>query len=179
MPPTYEMHDNPAFLKSPLRYVSEGLGGVRQKIDADYRHNSFPIIEDLRKKGATDYVAMPLTFSDGQRNVLTLSTDAPGGFTTADLGLVFECAPAVSRFYEVFTLREKRPHPAGDLCGQAHGRKGARGPHPPRRGRRDRRRDHVLRPAQFHRAARAAGAGCLYQPPQRVLRSHLGHRARQ
>lgn len=104
--PTYEMHDNPAFLKSPLRYVAEGLGGVRQKIDADYRHNSFPIIEDLRKKGATDYVAMPLTFSDGQRNVLTLSTDAPGGFTTADLGLVFECAPAVSRFYEVFTLRE-------------------------------------------------------------------------
>ena len=104
--PTYEMHDNPDFQRSPLRYVADGLGGVRQRIDADYRHNSFPIIEDLRAKGATDYVAMPLAFSDGQRNVLTLTTDAPGGFTTSDLGLVFECAPAIGRFYEVFTLRE-------------------------------------------------------------------------
>lgn len=104
--PSYELHSHPSFVNSPLRHVANGLGGVRQKIGTDYSDNSFPIIEDLRQKGATDYVAMPLTFSDGRRNVLTLTSDHPDGFSTADLGLVWECTPVISRFYEVFMQRE-------------------------------------------------------------------------
>lgn len=104
--PTYEIHDHPAFINSPLRHVSNGLGGVRQRLtDANPRH-SFPIMEDLRAKGGTDYVAMPLPFSDGRINVLTLTCDHPDGFTTENLGLVFECASVIARFYEVFTQRE-------------------------------------------------------------------------
>ncbi len=104
--PSYEMHDHPGFLNSPLRHVANGLGGVRQKIGTDYRENSFPIIEDLRAMGATDYVAMPLVFSDGRRHVLTMTSDRPDGFTTSNLGLVYECAPSISRYYEVFLQRE-------------------------------------------------------------------------
>lgn len=104
--PSYEIHSHPSFINSPLRHVSQGLGGVRQKLNTDYGGNSFPIMEDLRKKGATDYVAMPLPFSNGQFNVLTLTSDHPDGFTTANLGLVFECISAISRFYEVFMLKE-------------------------------------------------------------------------
>ncbi len=104
--PSYEIHDHPSFVNSPLRHVSSGLGGIRQKIGEDYADNSFPIIEDLRAAGATDYVAMPMPFSDGRTNVLTLTSDHPDGFTTANLGLVFECSAAISRFYEVFMQRE-------------------------------------------------------------------------
>jgi len=60
--PSYEIHDHPAFVNSPLRHVSDGLGGVRQRLGTDYAENSFPIMEDLRAQGATDYVAMPLPF---------------------------------------------------------------------------------------------------------------------
>lgn len=104
--PTYEIHDHPAYINSPLRHVSNGLGGVRQRLSDDNPHNSFPIIEDLRAKGATDYVAMPLPFSDGRTNVLTLTSDHPDGFTTENLGLVFECSAVIARFYEVFMQRE-------------------------------------------------------------------------
>ncbi|KIC40715.1 guanylate cyclase [Ruegeria sp. ANG-R] len=104
--PTYEIHDHPAFTNSPLRHVSNGLGGVRQRLNDNNPHNSFPIIEDLRAKGATDYVAMPLPFSDGRTNVLTLTCDHPDGFTTENLGLVFECSSVIARFYEVFMQRE-------------------------------------------------------------------------
>ncbi|WP_171209109.1 MULTISPECIES: DUF427 domain-containing protein [unclassified Ruegeria] len=103
--PTYEIYDHPAFINSPLRHVSEGLGGIRQRI-SDSPDNSFPIVEDLRAKGATDYVAMPLPFSDGRINVLTLTSDHPEGFTTANLGLVFECSTVIARYYEVFMQRE-------------------------------------------------------------------------
>lgn len=104
--PTYEIHDHDEFRKSPLRHVAEGLGGVRQKLGTDYAENSFPIIADLRARGATDYVAMPMPYSDGRINVLTLTGDHPDGFTTANLGLVFECTPVISRFYEVFMQKE-------------------------------------------------------------------------
>ncbi|MBO9413128.1 MULTISPECIES: DUF427 domain-containing protein [unclassified Ruegeria] len=104
--PTYEIHDHPAYINSPLRHVSNGLGGVRQRLNDENPHNSFPIIEDLRAKGATDYVAMPLPFSDGRTNVITLTCDHPHGFTTENLGLVFECSSVIARFYEVFMQRE-------------------------------------------------------------------------
>lgn len=104
--PTYEIYDHPAFTNSPLRHVSNGLGGVRQRLNSDNPHNSFPIMEDLRAKGATDYVAMPLPFSDGRTNVLTLTCDHPDGFTTENLGLVFECSSVIARYYEVFMQRE-------------------------------------------------------------------------
>ncbi|NVO57659.1 DUF427 domain-containing protein [Rhodobacteraceae bacterium B1Z28] len=104
--PTYEIYDHPAFINSPLRHVSNGLGGVRQRLNDENPHNSFPIMEDLRAKGATDYVAMPLPFSDGRTNVLTLTCDHPDGFTTENLGLVFECSSVIARYYEVFMQRE-------------------------------------------------------------------------
>ncbi|WP_420585934.1 DUF427 domain-containing protein [Ruegeria sp.] len=104
--PTYEIHDHPAYINSPLRHVSNGLGGVRQRLNDDNPQNSFPIMEDLRAKGATDYVAMPLPFSDGRTNVLTLTCDHPHGFTTENLGLVFECSAVIARYYEVFMQRE-------------------------------------------------------------------------
>lgn len=104
--PSYEIHDHPGYINSPLRHVSSGLGGIRQKLGYDYAGNSFPILEDLKSKGATDYVAMPLRFSDGRINVLTLTCDHPDGFTTANLGLIFECSAVISRYYEVFTQAE-------------------------------------------------------------------------
>lgn len=102
--PSYENLERPAFRDSPLQHVADGLGGVRQKLDTNPDEFQFPIMGDLREQGATDYVAMPLPFSDGRTNVMTLVSDHPKGFTTANLGLVFECSALISRLFEVFAL---------------------------------------------------------------------------
>ncbi|MHA7777843.1 DUF427 domain-containing protein [Roseibium sp. M-1] len=102
--PSYETLESPAFRLSPLQHVADGLGGIRQKLDSNPDEFNFPIMEDLRQQGVTDYVAMPLPFSNGRINVLTLASDHPSGFTTANLGLVFECAALISRLFEVFAL---------------------------------------------------------------------------
>ncbi|MBO9478671.1 DUF427 domain-containing protein [Shimia sp. R11_0] len=104
--PSYEVHDHPSFVNSPLRHVSQGLGGIRQRLDVPEEDMQFPIMRDLKAEGATDYVAMPLFFSNGQINVLTLTSDHPKGFTTANLGLIFEVSSVISRFFEVFTQKE-------------------------------------------------------------------------
>ncbi|MEP1209743.1 MAG: DUF427 domain-containing protein [Rhizobiaceae bacterium] len=103
---SYDIHKSPAFLNSPLRHVSNGLGGVRQRFDGSPIEFDFPIIGDLKEQGASDYVAMPLPFSNGQINVMTLTSDHPKGFTTPNLGLLFECSSVISRYFEVFTLQE-------------------------------------------------------------------------
>ncbi|MDA5558635.1 DUF427 domain-containing protein [Shimia sp. MMG029] len=104
--PSYDLHSHPSYLNSPLYHVSQGLGGVRQKLDVPGLDMKFPIMDELRAEGATDYVAMPLFFSNGQINVLTLTSDHPKGFTTANLGLIFEVSSVISRFFEVFTQKE-------------------------------------------------------------------------
>lgn len=104
--PSYEIHDHPAYQNSPLRHVSNGMGGVRHRLSGNHPTDAFPILEDLKNEGATDYVAMPLRFSDGRINVMTLTSDHPTGFSTANLGLIFECSAVIGRYYEVFMQRE-------------------------------------------------------------------------
>ncbi|MGI9402081.1 MAG: DUF427 domain-containing protein [Rhizobiaceae bacterium] len=119
--PSYETLETPAFINSPLRYVAHGLGGVRQNLTADQMEFSFPIMDELRAGGATDYVAMPLRFSDGRIHVLTLATDHPDGFTTANLGMIFECSAVISRYYEVHMLRSNARNVLGTYLGKRTG----------------------------------------------------------
>lgn len=118
---SYESLETPEFIDSPLRFVAQGLGGVRQPLDDRPAEFRFPIMDDLRAAGATDYVAMPLRFSDGRIHVMTLATDHPDGFTTANLGMIFECAAVISRYYEVHMLRANARNLLGTYLGRKTG----------------------------------------------------------
>ncbi len=98
--------ESPAFLNSPLVPIFQGAGGIRRRLDVDNPQLDFPILEEFHAAGATDYVAMPMRFSDGQINCLTLTSDRPGGFSTSGLGQVYEILPVVSRLLEVHAIRE-------------------------------------------------------------------------
>src|SRR4029078_6110290 len=58
-------------------------------------------LRDLRMDGATDYVAMPFRFSDGQINVVSMTSFRRGGFSTSNLGRIYEIIPALGRLFEV------------------------------------------------------------------------------
>jgi adenylate cyclase len=101
-----EILDSSAWLQSPVRFVSEGLGGVRQRLDVDNPEFQFPVMQELREAGGIEYVAMPLWFSDGQTNTMTLTSEHPNGFTVANLGQFYRALPVLGRLFEVFTVRE-------------------------------------------------------------------------
>lgn len=94
-----------AYLDSPLVPIYEGKGGIRRRLEGPDAKLDFPILAELRDEGATDYVAMPLHFSDGHINALTLATDRSGGFTTENLGQLYEILPLLSRLFEVHALK--------------------------------------------------------------------------
>lgn len=96
---------DPRYLNSPLVPIFEGAGGVRRRLDISDPVLDYGILEDLLAEGATDYVAMPMTFTDGQINVLTLTADRRGGFTTSDLGHIHEISALLGRLYEVHAMR--------------------------------------------------------------------------
>ena len=93
------------FLKSPYALLFQGAGAVRRRLDIPGAVLDFPILEELRAQGATDYVALPLVFADGRINAMTLATDRPGGFTTAELQMIAEILPVLARLMEVHALR--------------------------------------------------------------------------
>ena len=96
-----EILQSPEYLNSPLASIFEGAGGIRRRLDIENPALDFGILQDLHAEGATDYVAMPLPFSDGQINALCISSNRPGGFTTADLGHIYEILAVLGRIYEV------------------------------------------------------------------------------
>ncbi len=103
----HEGLETPEFLNSPLVPIFEGAGGIRRRLDIDSPVLDFGVLKDLHAEGATDYVAMPMLFSDGQINAVCISSDRPGGFTTDDLGHIYEILAALGRIYEVHALRRK------------------------------------------------------------------------
>lgn len=104
----YEPHDilqQPKFADSPFAPIIRGAGGVRRHLEDPECQLDFPVVRDLKAEGATDYVAMPFRFSDGEINVMSMTSFARGGLSTAHLGQVFEVLPLLARLLEVHAVR--------------------------------------------------------------------------
>jgi class 3 adenylate cyclase/uncharacterized protein (DUF427 family) len=104
----HEPHDvlhQPRFQASPFAPILRGAGGVRRRLESAEVKLDFPVVRDLKEEGATDYVAMPFRFADGQLNVMSMTSFAKGGFSTAHLGQIYEVLPMLGRLFEVFAQR--------------------------------------------------------------------------
>ncbi len=102
---THSILQESRYLDSPLVPIFAGAGGVRRRLDIPNLQLDYPILKDLKAEGVSDYVAMPMLFSDGQINVISLATKQPGGFSTTALGYIYEALPLLSRLVEVHALR--------------------------------------------------------------------------
>lgn len=121
----FEPHDvlhQPKFADSPFAPIMRGAGGVRRRLEDAGVKLDFPVVRDLHAEGATDYVAMPFRFSDGQINVMSMTSFAAGGFSTAHLGRIYEVLPALGRLFEVHAQRRTAVALLETYLGQHTGR---------------------------------------------------------
>ena len=102
----HEILESEAYIRSPLYPIFQGAGGVRRRLDIENPVLDFPILEELHEEGMTDYVAMPLMFSDGRISALTLASDQAGGFSTQSLGHLYEILSVFGRLVEVHAQRQ-------------------------------------------------------------------------
>ena len=99
----FQFLDSPEFQSSPLISVFQQGIEVRARAD-DPASRRFPIIDDLRAEGVTDYIALPLLFIDGSIHASSWTTKQPGGFTDAQLAALRRIVTPLARISEIVTL---------------------------------------------------------------------------
>lgn len=115
------------YLKSPLAAIYDGAAAIRRRLDIAAPILDYPILGELLEEGATDYVAMPLSFAEGRKGALTIASDEPGGFATAHLTMIDEALPAISHAFEVHALRQTATSILDTFLGPLSGERVLRG----------------------------------------------------
>lgn len=109
------------FLDNPLPPVLEQRKTVRVRLE--YVQPQAPVLRQLKDEGATDYVALPLIFSTGHTDALSVVSDKPGGFSSDDLDRMFLLQFAFTRLVEVHSLRDTAVNLLDAYVGHAAGQR--------------------------------------------------------
>lgn len=67
--------------------------------------HEYSVVDERSCTGVTDYLALPLVFSDGQSHVVSLASKAPGGFSDAALVTIRRVLRPLARVVEILALR--------------------------------------------------------------------------
>ena len=102
----FDVQDSPEFKRSPLAILYETEQEVRFKLD-DPESRRFPFFDDMRAEGVTDYIALPLLFTDGSAHATSWSTKQAGGFSDQQLNALRTLVTPLARVVEISILRYK------------------------------------------------------------------------
>jgi adenylate cyclase len=100
----FDLPESPQFTQSPLAILYASGHEVRYRLD-DPETRRFPFFDDMREEGVTDYIALPMPFTDGTMHATSWTTKAPGGFTDAHLAALRAIVPPFARLGEIFAMR--------------------------------------------------------------------------
>ncbi|HEY9538660.1 MAG TPA: adenylate/guanylate cyclase domain-containing protein [Kiloniellaceae bacterium] len=93
IPRAHGVEDSELFLKSPVRLILEGGPPLRRRLARADCPLDFPITQEIKPEGYTDYTARPLPFSIRQINTLTLASKHPDGFSDLDIATMEAAMP--------------------------------------------------------------------------------------
>jgi len=94
-----------AYIKSPVVTVYETARPVRYRLTGPPAEDEIEFLREMRAEGVTDYVAVPLMFTDGSLHCATWSTKNPDGFTDAHFAAINCILPAFARVAEIRALQ--------------------------------------------------------------------------
>jgi adenylate cyclase len=95
-----------AYRDSPIAALLNGEAScIRRRLDISNPRLDYPILEDLLSEGATDYVALPMVFSNGDVSVVSFATDRAGGFSHDGLAQLRETLLPLARLIEIHAVR--------------------------------------------------------------------------
>lgn len=119
----YDLLESEQFLKSPIRIVFAEHAEVRRRLADPACPVDFPVLEDLQKEAVTDFLALPLSFVNGEVHAATFATRRAGGFTDGEIGALRSLAPALARIAEVYAHLRKAHNILNAYLGQHAGEK--------------------------------------------------------
>jgi len=101
----YAMLESETYHRSPVRVVFTTAQPIRLRIEAPDCPQDYPVVEELRAEGVSDYLLQPLPFTTGEVDAISWTTTRPGGFDDADLAALDAVRRPLARLVEIYTLR--------------------------------------------------------------------------
>jgi adenylate cyclase len=95
--------NTPQFKRSPLAILYDREQEVRFRLD-DPQSRRFPLLDDLRGEGVTDYIALPLRFTSNSIHASSWTTKQPGGFSDDQLAALRALVRPLTRLIEIINL---------------------------------------------------------------------------
>ncbi|BCH35358.1 adenylate cyclase [Mesorhizobium sp. L-8-10] len=93
------------YTRNPLPKVISEQVSIRRRLNDPDALSEFMILSELRDEGFTDYMAMPLVFTDGEIHAATFSTKAPQGFSLEAIAAIELIRRPLARLAETYVLR--------------------------------------------------------------------------
>ena len=103
----YDFLESDQYLQSPIRAVRAENSEIRRRLADPGCPLDFPVLQDFRKEGVTDFIGLPLPFLNGEVHVATFATRRPGGFTDEHLAGLRQVAVPLARLTEIYGLIRK------------------------------------------------------------------------
>ena len=89
----------------PDSAVVENRATLRRRLVGPKAELDFALLREIRDEGGTDYLCVPVEFSDGHVNTVSVTSDAAHGFSRDDLDRMFALLPLFARIVEVHAVQ--------------------------------------------------------------------------
>jgi adenylate cyclase len=100
----FDVMDSDQYRSSPLSILYSTEQEVRRKMSLHAGDNS-PFLADMREEGVTDYIAIPVRFTDGSIHASSWTTKRPGGFSDDHIAGLRKLVSPLTRVIEIINLR--------------------------------------------------------------------------
>jgi adenylate cyclase len=128
----FQLLETAEYRDSPITQVYRTGQSIRRKLTGPERADDFSILAELRAQGVTDYLVLPLIFTDGAVHAVTCTTREPGGFTEPQIAAIEAIMTPLARVAEIRALRRTASvlldtyvgHDAGERILAGHIRRG-------------------------------------------------------
>lgn len=105
LPTPYGFQTNDAFIGSPIAIIARTGQPFRRRLDEQLQESDHRLLHELKARGMTDYFGRALTFTSGPGAMMLFNSDAPGGFSEADIAGLNRIADVMAPIVEVFNAR--------------------------------------------------------------------------
>lgn len=99
------LEHRPGHVGSPLEIIGRTGQPFRKRLTGALSTTDHSVLHDLKARGATDYLALPLRYSDSTRAALVYTSDAAEGFSKSDVAQLTTVAQALTPIAEVHSAR--------------------------------------------------------------------------
>lgn len=103
------------YLNSPIAVIHQGVAAIRRQLELPETPMDFGILAELKEMGVTDYLILPMRFTQGPGLIgreegvnvsfMSFATDQPGGFRPEHLSYLMELMPVVALRLELEAAR--------------------------------------------------------------------------